>query len=370
MLSNFKVPKNLIPTDPRFGSGPSLVPMEYVKKLYDTNHELLGTSHRKLPIRNLVKEVQDGFRKYFQIPSDYSVVLGNGGATFLFDAIALGIVEEKVTHFTCGEFSEKWFKASKLCPYIKAEQVKVEYGEGINGKDVDGSDLICVTLNETSTGVQLSELPKVHKGALLAVDATSGAGQVPCDISKTDIFYFSPQKVFASDGGLWVAFLSKQAREQALKIAENKSRYVPVIMNWKQAIENSDKNQTYNTPAITTIFYLNEQLKNMNQLGYQKIQEMAAQKADYIYKWAQEKPYLSCYIKDQKFRSWAVATIDLDDKYSAKEIIKILEEQKVAYNIDGYRNLGRNQLRIALFHNITLDNIKRLTQAISMLIES
>lgn len=369
MFENVQLDSQLKPSDPRFGSGPSLVPVEFVESLAKTGTELLGTSHRKPAIKNLVKEVQDGLRKYFDVPKDYSIVLGNGGATLLFDMIGLGLVNKKITHFTCGEFSEKWYKSSKVIPWIESQQVSVEYGQCIKGQDRADSDVIAVTLNETSTGVQLPELPVVDNNTLLAVDATSGAGQVPCDISKTDLFFFSPQKVFASEGGLWVAIMSPKARQRALDLHGN-GQYRPVIMSWKHAIENSDKNQTYNTPSISTIYFLNEQIKLMNTLGYQQVQKMAQEKATWIYEWANQSPYLSCYIQNPEFRSCAVATIDLDEKVNAEEIIKYLEKKKWVYGIDAYRNLGRNQFRISLFHNIKLDDIKKLTQILSLLIES
>lgn len=370
MFENFEIPKELIPSDPRFGSGPSLVPTEFLERLAKTGHEFMGTSHRKPAVKNVVKELQQGIAKYFNIPSDYLVVLGNGGATLLFDMIALGIVEKKATHFTCGEFSEKWFKSTKLVPWITAENVNVPFGKGINGKATPGSDLIAVTLNETSTGVQISELPVVDANTILAVDATSGAGQCPCDVSKTDIFFFSPQKVFASDGGLWVAIMSPKAMARAKKIAEDKSRYVPDIMNWNNAITNSEANQTYNTPALATIFIMNEQVKRMNELGYAEIQKLSQKKADLLYSWAESKPYLSCYIEEKQFRSIAVATIDVDAKVNVDDVIKQLEKKKAVYGIDGYRKLGRNQFRISMFHNITLSDLEKLTKLLSVMIES
>lgn len=370
MFDQVNLSSDLKPSDPRFGSGPSLVPVEFMERLAATKTELLGTSHRKPAVKNLVKEMQDGIRKYFNVPEDYTIALGNGGATLLFDMIALGVVEKKITHYTCGEFSQKWYKSSKLVPWIDAEEVAAEYGQGIDGKNVDGSDMIAITLNETSTGVQISELPEVDDSTILAVDATSGAGQVPCDVSKTDLFFFSPQKVFASEGGLWVAIMSPKARERALKMAENKERYIPAIMSWKTAITNSDKNQTYNTPSISTIFFLNEQVKLMNELGYAKVQQMAKAKADLVYNWATEKPYLSCYIADEKYRSTAVACIDLDDKVKADDVIKYLEQKEWVYGIDAYRKLGRNQFRISLFHNVTHEDMEKLTKILSMLIES
>ena len=368
MFENFSCPKELIPSDPRFGSGPSLVPLEYVDSLRECGVHLIGTSHRKPAIKNLVKEVQDGIRSLLSVPEDYSVVLGNGGATHLFDMIGLGVVEKKAAHFTCGEFSQKWFKSSSKIPWIEAEEFAVSYGEGVDLKDVPGADVICCTLNETSTGVQMSEVD-LKTDALVAVDATSGAGQIPCDISKVDIFFFSPQKVLASEGGLWVAIMSPRARERALKIAEDTSRYIPEVMSWKLAITNSDKNQTYNTPSISTIFFLNEQLKRMNKLGFNKVVEMSEKKATFLYSWAKEKSYLSPYVKEERYRSRTVATIDVDDKISTTDLIKRLEEERIVYGIDAYRKLGRNQFRIALFHNITFENLEKLTKIIEVAVE-
>jgi phosphoserine aminotransferase len=370
MFDNFEMPKELIPSDPRFGSGPSLVPTEFLERLAKTGPHFMGTSHRKPAVKNVVKEIQDGLMKYFNLPSDYLVVLGNGGATLLFDMIALGVVEKKATHFTCGEFSEKWFKSSKAVPWIETTQVSVPFGKGINGVATPGSDLIAVTLNETSTGVQLSKLPVVDANTILAVDATSGGGQCPCDVSQTDIYFFSPQKVFASDGGLWIAIMSKKARERALKIAADKSRYVPDIMNWTQAITNSEQNQTYNTPALATLFMLNEQVKLMNTLGYAEVQSLANKKANLLYGWAESKPYLSCFIEEKEFRSVAVATIDVDTKVNVDDVIKFLEKKKAVYGIDGYRKLGRNQFRISMFHNITYNDLEKLTKLLSTMIES
>jgi phosphoserine aminotransferase len=373
MFESIAFPSELIPSDPRFGSGPSLIPVSSVKSLLETDKHLLGTSHRKPAIKNLVKEVQEGLRSYFQLPDDYSVVVGNGGATFLFDSIALGLVEKKSVHYTCGEFSSKWFKAHSRVPWVEAENIEVPFGEGMNAKgsaEHPDADMICCTLNETSTGVIVTQMPEVNDQTILAVDATSGGGQVPCDLSKVDLFFFGPQKVFASEGGLYIAIMSPKARARALAIAADKSRYVPDIMNWKTAIDNSDKNQTYNTPSISTFYFLNEQIKTMNKVGYQGVQKETQRCADFIYEWAESKPYLKPYVNQKEFRSNAVATIDVDDKYSADELIKRFEKEQWVYGIDAYRKLGRNQFRIALFYNISFDNLKKLTGLISHAIEN
>jgi phosphoserine aminotransferase len=368
MYDKIEAPKNLIPTDPRFGCGPSLIPMRFIEDLAKTGPHLLGTSHRKSPVKNLCKSIRQNLTSYFGLKDGYSVVLGNGGATLLFDMIGLGAVVKSSHHFTCGEFSEKWYKSHKKIPWLNVTTSTGEYGHGITPTDKDGVDMLCMTLNETSTGVIMDKLPGKTK-ALVAVDATSGGGQVPCDVNQTDIYFFSPQKVFSSDGGLFIAILSPRARETILKIAEDKSRYIPEIMNWKQAIENSDKDQTYNTPAIVTLYMLSRQLEEMNKIGYQKVIDGANHKAKIIYDWAAEKSYLSPFVAEAKYRSNAVATIDVDAKVDVNELLSFLEKKKWVYGIDSYRKLERNQFRISLFHNIATEDVEKLTKLISFYIE-
>ena len=370
MFENYEAPSELKPSDPRFGCGPSLVPVDYLKSLANTGVELMGTSHRKPAVKNLVRDVQEGVSRYFGLPDDYTVAMGNGGATLLFDMMGLGMVEKRSAHFTCGEFSEKWFKSHNSIPWIEAEKHGVEFGKGVTASNIDGADFIATTLNETSTGVMFNSLPTVGDDTILAVDATSGGAQCPCDVTKTDTYFFSPQKVFASDGGLFVSCMSPKAKERALKIAADTSRYVPGIMDWKTCLDNSDKNQTYNTPAIATLWMLNEQLKVMNEVGYKAVQENGRRKADHVYNWANEKPYLSCFIEEEQYRSTAVATINLDEKISAPDLCKRLHDLGYVYGIESYRKLGKNQFRIALFYNISEEDIQKLTQLLSHAIES
>lgn len=371
MFESFNVPQELMPSDPRFGVGPSLIPVEAVQKLAQTGTKLLGNSHRKNAVKNLVKEVQEGIRTYFNLPAGYEVVLGNGGASLCWEMIGLGMVEKSSLHYVTGEFSDKWYRSHKLIPWIEASQVKVEFGQGINPKEESGYDFICCTLNETSTGVMVSDIPKMKDpNILVGVDATSGAGQIKVDFNNVDVYYFSPQKVFASEGGLYVAILSPKAIERAQKIAADKSRYIPEYLKWSLAIDNSRLNQTYTTPSISTLFFMNEQLKIMNALGEDKVVEGAKRKADMIYGWAEAKPYLKAYVEDAQFRSHAVATIDVNEKFKTEDLSKVLRAQNVAYDIDSYRKLGRNQFRIALFHNVSFENLEKLTKVISLAIES
>lgn len=364
------IPKELVPSDPRFGVGPSLVPLDFVQNLAKTHPKLLGTSHRKPEVRKLVKEMQEGVRTYFNLPKDYEVVIGNGGATSLWDMIGLGLVEKQSLHYVCGEFSEKWYKAHSLIPWIKTKEIKVECGHGLNPKEEAGYDLICTTLNETSTGVMITDIPKMQNPeALLAIDATSGAGQMPINFSHSDIYYFSPQKVFASEGGFYVSIMSPKAIERAMRLSKDKSRYIPESMRWSNAIDNSRQNQTYNTPAISTIFYMNEQLKLMNAIGEEAVTKEAKRKADFLYSWAEKKSYLSPYVKEARFRSIAVATIDVDEKYNVEKMAETLRSQNIAYDIESYRKLNRNQLRIALFHNVSYENLEKLTKVIDFMVE-
>lgn len=249
--------------------------------------------------------------------------------------------------------------------------MKVDYGMGLNPNEVPGFDMICCTLNETSTGVMMSELKKMENAnTLVAMDSTSGAGQIKVDFNLVDIYYFSPQKVFASEGGLYVAILSPKAIARAEKLALDKTRYVPESLKISHAIENSRGNQTYNTPAISTVFLINEQVKLMNSLGEDKVIELAQKKAKFMYDLADSKSYLSVYVENKEFRSESVVTIDVDAKYKVDDLTKILREQGAAIDIDGYRKLNRNQFRIALFHNVTLENLEKLSKIISLAIES
>jgi len=369
MFESFEVPSELIPSDPRFGVGPSLVPPEHLLRLANTGDQLMGTSHRQAAVRNLVKEIQKDISKYFSLPAGYEVVLGNGGATFLFDMIGLGLVEKSSLHFVCGEFSNKWYSAHHKIPWIKAEKREVPVGSGINPVVEAEFDMICCTLNETSTGVMLTQLPSVDEDTLLAVDATSGAGQIKIDFNKIDLYIFSPQKVLASEGGLYLAIMSPKALKRAEKLYKRDS-YIPDVMSWKSAIENSRKNQTYNTPAISTLFLLREQLRLMCELGEDKVCAMAQEKLALLTDWVNGKDYLNFYVEDECYRSLTVATINIAEQFNAEKLAKRLRELGVAYDIDAYRKLGKNQFRISLFHNITINDLEKLTKIISLAIES
>ncbi len=369
-LEKIKIPQELHPSDPRFGVGPSLIPVKYLEKLAKTGTDLLGTSHRKPAVKKLVKELQENLREYFQVPSDYEIVIGNGGATFLWDMIGLGLVQKQSHHYVCGEFSQKWFKAHQKIPWIASEESRVDFGEGINPEYHQGCDLIACTLNETSTGVQLNQVPANDSSALMCMDATSGAGQIQVDLKKIDLYYFSPQKVLAGEGGLYFAFMSPAAIERSERIASEK-RYIPVIMDWKLAIDNARSNQTYNTPSVSNLFLVNEQVKSMLDFGGQNsVCQEAERKAQFIYQWAENHPHLSPYVQNPEFRSRSVATINVSEQYQVSQMVQYLRDEKIIYDIDAYRKLGQNQFRISLFHNVSYENLQKLTQCIDYLLKN
>ena len=342
-FEDYTPPQNLIPSDPRFGCGPSLIPVEFVRRLEKTGAHLLGTGHRKAAVKNLIQSLQEGVLRYFGLPEDYVVVVGTGGATFLFDAIGLGLVRERSLHLTCGEFSGKWFKAHHNIPWIGTQTIEFEYGTGPTPEvyaqhlKTHPADVVAHTLNETSTGVMLTPLPEVGDESLLCVDATSGGGQIDCDVSKVDVFFFSLQKVFASEGGTFVAIFSPAAVERALKIAADEKRYIPDVMNLKTHIESARKHQTYNTPSISTLFFFQQQLEAMNGKGYAGVVEEGRRRAKWLYDWAEEKDYLAAYVGDENLRSSAVATIDVDAGIDVASLVSRLEKLRVVYGINSYR---------------------------------
>ena len=361
---------NLLPSDPRFGVGPSRIPPEHLQALVETGYNLMGTGHRQQAVKNLVKNIQQGLIQYFNLPSSYRVVMGNGGATLLFDSIGLGLVKKTITHFVCGEFSHKWHTSSNAIPWIEAVSIKKDFGEGMTPQCPPKSDTVAITLNETSTGVMVDMLPHPDEKTLLCLDATSGAGQIPWNVGDVDVAFFSPQKIFSSEGGLYIAILSPKAVERAKEVATDNSRYIPPFMSWITALDNAQKYQTYTTPALATLFILNKQLEKMNHIGAEKVFQESQKKAELVYGWADEKDYLSCYIKEKRYRSLSVATIDVEPQIDVPELLKYLAEKKLVYDINAYRKLGRNQFRISLFYNIDYSELEKLTRLLSHLIES
>ncbi|CRK61329.1 Phosphoserine aminotransferase [Alloactinosynnema sp. L-07] len=368
--STLVLPADLQPSDGRFGCGPSKVRPEQVAALASEGAKLLGTSHRQKPVKSLVGRVRTGLRDLFSIPDDYEVVLGNGGATAFWDIAAFGLVRERSQHFTNGEFSAKFAAATKGAPFLADPiVVKAEPGTAPEIVYAEGADLVGWAQNETSTGVQMPVARPAGSGdALIAVDATSGAGGLPVNAADADVYYFGPQKCFAADGGLWLALMSPAALARAAEIGAS-DRWIPEFLSLTTAIDNSAKDQTYNTPAISTLFLLAEQIDWMlANGGLDWTVARTKDSSSRLYSWAEERDFTSPYVAEPAHRSQVVGTIDFADSIDAATVAKVLRANGIV-DVEPYRKLGRNQLRVAMFPAIEPDDITTLTGAIDWVVE-
>lgn len=370
-VADIKIPADIKPADGRFGSGPSKVRPEALTALAATGPSLLGTSHRQAPVKNLVGRVREGVRELFSLPDGYEVVLGNGGTTAFWDIATHGLIEAKSQHLSFGEFSSKFAKAAKRAPWLAEPTVLTSApGSHPEPRAERGVDAYCLTHNETSTGVAapVRRVAGADDGALVLVDATSGAGGLAVDIAETDVYYFAPQKCFASDGGLWLAVFSPAALERAARVHASE-RHVPEFFSLPTAIDNSRKNQTYNTPALATLFLLAEQLDWFNDRG--GLPWAVARTADSsarLYAWADKHQQATPFVADPAKRSQVVGTIDFADEIDASAIAKTLRANGVV-DTEPYRKLGRNQLRIAMFPAVDPADVEALTRCVDYVIE-
>ncbi|MER5476740.1 phosphoserine transaminase [Streptomyces sp. NPDC002734] len=370
-MAEIQIPADIKPADGRFGAGPSKVRTEALEALAATGTSLLGTSHRQAPVKNLVGKVREGIRELFSLPEGYEVILGNGGSTAFWDIATHGLIENRSQHLTFGEFSSKFAKASKLAPWLgDPTLVSAEPGDHPEAKAEAGVDVYAFTHNETSTGVAMPirRVAGADEGALVLVDATSGAGGLPVDVSETDVYYFAPQKSFASDGGLWIGVFSPAALERAARIHAS-GRHIPEFFSLPTAIDNSLKNQTYNTPALSTLFLLNEQLEWINgQGGLDWAVSRTAESARNLYGWAEASKYATPFVADAAKRSQVIGTIDFADEIDAAAVAKVLRANGIV-DTEPYRKLGRNQLRVAMFPAIDPADVAALTACVDHVID-
>lgn len=373
MSDQFPVlPEEFQPGDGRFGCGPSKVRPAQIQAIVDGGTSIMGTSHRQSAVKNVVGEVREGLAELFQLPEGYEIVLSLGGATAFWDAATFGLIEKKSAHLTYGEFSSKFAKASKMAPWLDAPQIiEAESGsapEVVAGEE--GVDLIGWAHNETSTGTMVPVTrPAGSEGQLVAIDATSGAGGLPVDMSQADVYYFSPQKCFASDGGIWLAAMSPAAIERIEKI-NSSDRFIPAFLNLQTAVDNSRKNQTYNTPAVGTLLMLADQVKWMNANGgLDGMVARTTESSSHLYNWAENRAEATPFVTDAAKRSLVVGTIDFEDNIDAAQIAKVLRANGIL-DIEPYRKLGRNQLRIGMFPAIDPEDIRRLTGAIDWVLDN
>jgi phosphoserine aminotransferase len=370
--SALRIPSDLLPADGRFGAGPSKIQPEHLDALAATGSSLMGTSHRQAPVRNVVGRVREGLTEFFSMPEGYEVVLGNGGATAFWDVATFGLIEQKSQHLTFGEFASKCTSAVRAAPGLDEPSVIAsEPGSRPVAAAEPGVDAYAWPHNETSTAVMTPVVrpEDADEGALVLIDATSGAGGLPVDLAESDVYYFAPQKSFASDGGLYVAIFSPAAIERAERIAAS-DRHIPAFFNLKTAIDQSRLNQTYNTPSVATLFLMAEQLDWMNGLGGLKgMVERTTESSSNLYGWAEASEAAFPYVTDPAYRSLVIGTIDFNEDIDANAIAATLRANGIV-DTEPYRKLGRNQLRIAMYPAIDPSDIEALTGCIDWVVEN
>lgn len=367
--STIDLPLDLRPRDGRFGSGPSKVRDEAVAALADAAHGYLGTSHRREGVKSVVRRIREGLTELFALPDGYEVLLANGGTTAFWDAAAFGLIERRSSHVVIGEFSSKFAAVTARAPHLDEPQVReTPPGEApVPIDDVEG-DVYAYPHNETSTGVMVPLHRPPGSDALVLVDATSAAGGLRANAAGFDVYYFAPQKCFASDGGLWLALCSPAALSRIERLKAS-GRWMPTTLDLSVAVENSRLDQTYNTPALATLFLLEHQLQWMLASGGL---EFAARRSDtsagIVYGWADAHEHATPFVRDPAYRSNVTATIDFDDAVDAAALAAALRANGIV-DVEPYRKLGRNQLRIALFPAIEPEDVRVLTRAIDYLLE-
>ncbi|CAB0499524.1 phosphoserine transaminase [Corynebacterium diphtheriae] len=365
------LPSTLIPADPRFGCGPSKVRPAQLNAIVNAGADVIGTSHRQPAVKNIVGSIREGLSSLFSLPDGYEIVLSLGGATAFWDAATFGLIEKKSGHLTFGEFSGKFAKASAQAPWLDEPTIiSAEPGDTPTPVAMEGCDVIAWAHNETSTGAMVPVIrPENSDGQLVAIDATSGAGGLPVDMHNADVYYFSPQKCFASDGGLWLAAMSPAALERIEKINAS-DRFVPAFLNLQTAVDNSRKNQTYNTPAVGTLLMLENQVEWMNANGgLEAMVERTTANSSALYEWAEKRAETTPYVADPAKRSLVVGTIDFDDSIDAAALAKVLRANGIL-DVEPYRKLGRNQLRIGMFPAIDTADVETLTAAIDYVLDN
>jgi phosphoserine aminotransferase len=366
-----QIPADLKPADGHFGCGPSKVRPEQLSALAEAGAAVMGTSHRQKPVKSLVARIRSGLGELFSLPEGYQVVLGNGGTTAFWDAAAFGLVRERALHLAYGEFSAKFADSTKGAPFLADPViVKAEPGSAPEPTADPSCDVIAWAHNETSTGVAVPVVrpEAATDGQLVLIDATSAAAGLPVDVSQADAYYFAPQKGFASDGGLWIALMSPAALERVAQLAAS-DRWIPPFLSLATAVDNSEKDQTYNTPAIATLFLMAEQIDWM--LGLGGLDACVARTADSsgrLYAWAEKSEFARPFVTDPAHRSQVVGTVDFDDSVDAAAVAKVLRANGIV-DTEPYRKLGRNQLRIGMFPAVEPADVSALTACIDWVVE-
>ena len=369
-VTQAQIPTDLKPADGRFGCGPSKVRTEALARLADAA-DVMGTSHRQRAVKDVVGRVRTGLSDLFSAPEGYEVILGNGGTTAFWDAAAACLIRERSLHLAYGEFSQKFAKATAGAPHLAEPVVEAaEPGDAPEPRAEAGADAICWAHNETSTGVMVPvERPHGAGDALVLVDATSGAAGLPLDAAQADVYYFAPQKGFASDGGIWLALVSPTAIERIAELDGAEGRWQPEFLRLSTALDNSRKDQTYNTPAVATLLLLADQVEWMLENGgLDWCVERTGTSSGHLYGWAEASEFATPFVADARKRSLVVGTIDFADEIDAAALAATLRANGIV-DTEPYRKLGRNQLRIGMFPAVEPADVEALTACIDWVIE-
>lgn len=370
MSQDIRIPAELLPTDGRFGAGPSKVRHEQVEALGKVWKSYLGTSHRQKTVKSEVGRLRSGLRSLFSLPDDYEVVLGNGGSTAFWDIATFGLIEDRAQFLSFGEFGAKFASGAKKAPHLGDPTIiTADPGSAPTFSAEAGIDAYCSPHNETSTGVVVvpQRVTGADADALMLVDATSGAGGLAVDPTQFDTYYFAPQKSFGSDGGLWIALMSPAAIERSARVKAS-GRWIPDFLDLETAIDNSRKDQTYNTPALATIFLMAEQVDWFNgNGGLTWCTARTGESSGVLYDWAESSDIATPFVSDPAQRSSVVVTIDVDDSIDATQITNALRANGIV-DTEPYRKLGRNQLRIAVFPAVEPDDVRALTGCLDYVI--
>ena len=378
MANSVNIPSDMLPEDGRFGSGPSKIRPEQIAALDADATTLMGTSHRQKPVRQLVGSIREGLASFFNVPDGYEIALGNGGASCFWEIACASLITRQAAFGTYGSFSAKFAASATAAPFLEDPVIYTgEPGTYRLPERTEYVDAYCWAHNETSTGVAAPVRRiegSLEQGAITLIDGTSAAGALPVDVSQTDAYYFSPQKAFGSDGGLWIAVLSPRAIARAQQVEgeaklEGSRRWVPPFLSLTSALDNARKDQTLNTPSVATLIMLENQVRWLNENGGMAWSTArCAQSAALLYEWAERSEYARPFVADPGSRSNAVVTVDLDDAVSAKQVIAALRENGIV-DTSGYRKLGRNQLRIGVFPSVEPSDVAALTACIDYVVE-